>query len=63
MVPPFCSGTEVLLSSVSMDAQPLYDRSPTLADGENWLALGAAQCFGSLVHSRRSAGSISRTTR
>jgi hypothetical protein len=45
---------KMLFSTVPMDAQALYDRSPSLADGENWLALGAGAVLLLVGASRRS---------
>jgi uncharacterized membrane protein len=45
---------KMLFSTVPMDSQALYDRSPSLADGENWLALGAGAVLLLVGASRRS---------
>ena len=44
----------MLLSAVLMDAEALYDSSPTVADAENWLALGAGGVTLLVGESRRS---------
>jgi uncharacterized membrane protein len=44
----------MLFSAIHMDAEALYDRSPSLVDAENWLALGAGAVLLLVGASRRS---------
>ncbi len=44
----------MLFSTVPMDVEALYDRSPSLADAETWLALGAGALLLLVGTSRRS---------
>jgi uncharacterized membrane protein len=46
---------KMLLSTLPMDAESFYDRSTSLADAENWLALGAGVLILLVGASRRSA--------
>ena len=45
---------KMLFSAIPMDAEALYDRSPSLVDAENWLALGAGAVLLLVGASRRS---------
>ena len=44
----------MLFSAIPMDTEALYDRSPSLVDAENWLALGAGALLLLVGASRRS---------
>jgi hypothetical protein len=45
----------MLFSAIVMDRETLYNRSPSLLDAENWLALGAGALLLLIGASRRSA--------
>jgi uncharacterized membrane protein len=53
-MPTFCAGTQNAALDVLMDAEALDDRLPSLADAENWLALGAGALLLLVGASRRS---------
>src|SRR5688572_23346466 len=45
----------MLFSAIAMDVEVVYDRSPSLVDAENWLALSAGTLLLLVGASRRSA--------
>jgi uncharacterized membrane protein len=51
----FCAGTQHAVVGHTMDAERVFDRSPSLTNAENWLALGAGALLLLVGASRRSA--------